>query len=435
MSQASKIKLADFKSIPMRTFHMSWFAFFLCFFGWFAIPALSPWIKEALGITKAQFVTTSQWAVGSTVIMRLLIGWLCDKIGPRITYAWILFLGAIPVALSGLVNSYESLLIVRIFIGAIGASFVITQYHTTKMFASNIVGTANATSAGWGNLGGGVTQKAMPLLLIGFSFFMVEEEAWRWAMLVPAVLMVLTGFAYLKFTQDTPEGNFKDIERNVDQKNSESAFKKAVSDYRVWFLFLIYGACFGVELLVNSNMVIYLTEDLAVDKVVAGSIAALFGLMNLFARTLGGFFGDKFGEKGGLKGRVKWLIITLFFEGIALLIFSRIEVMVLLIPSMIIFSLFVQMAEGATFSVVPFINKKALGIIAGIVGAGGNVGAVLGMELFKIEGFAWNDAFMYLGFAVIGVSVLAIGIRFSTQEEMKMREEMEALKKQQLKPA
>ena len=38
---------------------------------------------------------------------------------------------------------------------------------------------------------------------------------------------------------------------------------------------------------------------------------------------------------------------------------------------MIVFSLFVQMSEGATFSVVPFINRRALGSVSGIVGAAG----------------------------------------------------------------
>ena len=42
-------------------------------------------------------------------------------------------------------QSYESFLLFRLAIGVIGASFVITQYHTSVMFAPNVVGTANAT--------------------------------------------------------------------------------------------------------------------------------------------------------------------------------------------------------------------------------------------------------------------------------------------------
>ncbi len=49
-------------------------------------------------------------------------------------------------------------LVFRLAIGVIGASFVITQFHTSVMFAPNVVGTANATVGGWGNAGGGVTQ-------------------------------------------------------------------------------------------------------------------------------------------------------------------------------------------------------------------------------------------------------------------------------------
>ena len=59
----------------------------------------------------------------------------------------------------------KSFLFFRLLIGAIGASFVVTQYHTSVMFAPNVVGTANAASAGWGNSGGGVTQSVMPWVL------------------------------------------------------------------------------------------------------------------------------------------------------------------------------------------------------------------------------------------------------------------------------
>lgn len=80
--------------------------------------------------------------------------------------------GSLPVMGVGLAHDYPSFLAFRLAIGAIGASFVITQYHTSAMFAPNIVGTANATAAGWGNLGGGVTQMAMPLL---FGTFLVSD--------------------------------------------------------------------------------------------------------------------------------------------------------------------------------------------------------------------------------------------------------------------
>jgi NNP family nitrate/nitrite transporter-like MFS transporter len=33
--RATRIRLTDFKSAPMRAFHLSWMSFFLCFFAWF----------------------------------------------------------------------------------------------------------------------------------------------------------------------------------------------------------------------------------------------------------------------------------------------------------------------------------------------------------------------------------------------------------------
>ena len=44
--KATRIRLADFSSVPMRAFHMSWFAFFICFFGWFGLAPLMPVIRQ-----------------------------------------------------------------------------------------------------------------------------------------------------------------------------------------------------------------------------------------------------------------------------------------------------------------------------------------------------------------------------------------------------
>ena len=42
-SKATRIDVRDFSSAAMRAFHVSWFAFFTCFFAWFGIALLLKW--------------------------------------------------------------------------------------------------------------------------------------------------------------------------------------------------------------------------------------------------------------------------------------------------------------------------------------------------------------------------------------------------------
>ena len=434
--KSTRINLFSFARPHMRTFHMTWFAFFLAFFGWFGIAPLMAIVRDDLGLTKAQIGNTVIASVAITIVARLLIGWLCDRIGPRRAYTGLLILGSIPVMSIGLAQSYESLLLFRLAIGVIGASFVITQYHTSVMFAPNVVGTANATTAGWGNLGGGVTQMVMPLVLaavLGLLFMITgggvsETLGWRVAMIVPGVALFLTGIAYYLLTQDSPEGNYKQLRASgkiPPASGVRGSFLMAASDYRVWALFIIYGACFGIELTINNVAALYYHDHFGLSVGVAGLIAGLFGLMNIFARSLGGILGDRAGIKFGLKGRVTFLGIVLVLEGIALIVFSQMSVLFLAVGAMVVFSLFVQMSEGATYSVVPFINRKALGSVAGIVGAGGNAGAVAAGFLFRIEGMNTEQALTYLGIGVVAASSLVFLVRFSTQTEAEEKRAME----------
>ena len=430
--KATRINLFSLKAPYMRTFHITWFSFFICFFGWFGIAPLMAIVRDELMLTKAQIGNTIIASVAITVLARLLIGWMCDKYGPRITYTLLLTFGAFPVMLIGLSNSYESFLLFRLAIGVIGASFVITQYHTSVMFAPNVVGTANATTAGWGNLGGGVTQMVMPLIFAAFvGLGFIETSAWRYAMVVPGLIMLVMAFIYYRYTTDYPEGNLKDLKADnpnfaAKSKESGSAFRSALKDYRVWALFLIYGACFGVELTINNIAAIYYKDYFDLDLKTAGLIAGLFGLMNIFARSTGGFFGDKAGIKWGLKGRVYFLFAVLLVEGLALMLFSQMTVLPIAIATMIVFSLFVQMSEGATFSVVPFVNKKAIGAISGIVGAGGNAGAVAAGFLLKSESLSYPEALFILGAIVTAVSFVTFLVRFSNKDEQEVQVEMES---------
>lgn len=422
-NRATKIDLFSLGTVQMRTFHLTWLSFFICFFGWFShAPLLPATIGPDLDLTKAQKVTAFIASVGVTIFARLFLGYLCDRIGPRRSYMGLLTFGAIAVASSSLAYNWETYLASRLAIGVIGASFVITQYHTTVMFHPKVVGIANATTAGWGNLGGGVTQAVMPMIAAGMlsmGFASSELSKWRPAMLVPAAAMLVLAFLYGKFTTDCPEGNYSDLpETRPQSKPGEShLFMGAVKDYRVWILFLVYAGCFGMELFVNGRAAEYYQDRFGLAETTAGLIAALFGLMNLFARSMGGWLGDRFAVASGLAGRVRWLVMVMLAEGVALLIFSRMGVLPVAVATMIIFSLCVQMAEGATYSVVPFINKRSLGAVAGIVGAGGNVGAVCYAQFFLRSELPLQDCFLYFGFVVAAIGVLGLTVRFSDQAE------------------
>lgn len=52
------------------------------------------------------------------------------------------------------------------------------------------------------------------------------------------------------------------------------------------------------------------------------------------------------------------------------------------IAVMIVFSAFVQAAEGACFGVVPFVTRRSYGVVSGLVGAGGNAGSAVTQALF-----------------------------------------------------
>src|SRR6185503_18887313 len=168
--------------------------------------------RQEFHLTKDQIGNLTIASVAMTVVVRLLIGWLCDRIGPRRAYTWLLVLGSLPVMAVGFAHDYTTFLLFRLAIGGIGASFVITQYHTSVMFAPNVVGTANAAAAGWGNLGGGVTQMVMPLLFSAFVAAGISTWwSWRLAMMVAGIALLVTGVAYYFLTEDTADGDFKKL--------------------------------------------------------------------------------------------------------------------------------------------------------------------------------------------------------------------------------
>jgi MFS transporter, NNP family, nitrate/nitrite transporter len=438
-SKATRIELFSLKTVQMRAFHLTWLAFFICFFAWFACAPLMPLIKGELGLSKDQIANINIAAVFVTIFVRLIIGPLCDKYGPRKAYTGLLLVGAVPVLGVACAQTYESFLFFRLLIGAIGASFVITQYHTSVMFAPNVVGTANATTAGWGNAGGGATQALMPLILAALIYLGVDSVyGWRVALLVPGVLMLVMAGLYWRYTQDCPQGNYSELRArgvvlDAGKKGGWAIFKQASANYRVWMLFMTYGACFGVEIFIHNVAAMYYVDRFGLSLKSAGLAAGIFGLLALFARALGGYLSDRVARIKGLDGRTLLLFALIVGEGIGLIWFSQVSVVWLAIIAMTVFGLFTHMACGATYALVPFIDRGALGGVAGIIGAGGNVGAVAAG--FLLKGSASLQACLFiLGIFVCVTALCAIAVRFSLshkKQEEKLYEEAVAARNAQ----
>ena len=131
--------------------------------------------------------------------------------------------------------------------------------------------------------------------------------------------------------------------------------------------------------------------------------------MNLFARGVGGFISDQCNDAWGMRGRLWAQTILLALEGALVLVFANTSTLAMAILAMVCFSILVQAAEGTSYGIVPYVDEAHTGSISGIVGAGGNAGAVgFGMTFRQL-----NDnkaALTIMGATVMASSILSLFI-------------------------
>lgn len=170
-----------------------------------------------------------------------------------------------------------------------------------------------------------------------------------------------------------------------------------------------YFANFGAELAVVSMLPMFFESvfsgitgargNMLMTATFAGIIASSFAFVNLFARPLGGYISDKMANRK--RTMLIYMVgIAIGFMGMGLIgkygplddagvativpAFNGVWWLVVAIIITVTASIFVQGAEGATFAVIPSINKKMTGQIAGMAGAYGNVGAVIYLVIYSI---------------------------------------------------
>ncbi|SJX64096.1 related to nitrate transporter [Sporisorium reilianum f. sp. reilianum] len=458
--QPAEINPLNGKSYTFPIFRMTdaystafWLAtigFFVAFLSWFAFSPLMPEaVKADLKLTNPQVTHANMASLGGTAIVRLIAGPACDRFGPRKVMAALLILGAIPSGLAALVTSAGGLYAVRFFISILGATFVTCQAWCSTFYDKSVVGTANAFSGGWGNMGGGVTIAAMIGLFeryraAGYS----PHLSWRLCFpTMPVPCLLLVAGMILLFGKDHPAGKWSqrhqfsgtavaiaqgekieldaseraEYERRaadrekgpakaanfraadpadagkrvatVDTAQSEPiTFKRLLvilADPRVWMCIMCYLLTFGLETAMDAalpGLLFTLFQSNTFSAIDAAYAASLYGLLNLYARPLGGVVSDLLFSKYGLRGRVIWLLVTAFSQGIAMIglgvycnrdpQFSGVMWFIFLIGTTGF------LANGANYGIPAIICPSAIGTVSGLVGAGGNVGGLLYLGIF-----------------------------------------------------
>lgn len=458
-----------------RNFHLSWLGFFVAFLSWFAFSPLIPdVIKTDLKLTSEEVGNSNIVSLCSTLIVRVISGPLVDRYGPRKVMASLLIIGAIPSGLAGTVPTANGLYIVRFFIGILGGTFVSCQAWNTVFFDKNVVGTANALGAGWGNSGGGFTFIIMialfnQLLADGMS----PHIAWRAAFaIVPVPILLSVAAATLIFGTDHPAGKWNDRHGAVatvpaasdddqtsiiDTKTTKSKSGEDIEtgdekDIKVtvtaiivseldtavneplslnmantiifspltWLPALAYMTTFGYELAIDANLatVLYtLLKSPTFGQTKAGYIAGIYGLLNMFSRPLGGYFGDLIYVKFGVPGK-KYLTIAcgvaqgLLSLGLGFYIDNHSHPsLTVIIVIFVILAIFNEVANGVNFSLVPHCNPNSNGFMTGIVGAMGNLGGILFAIIFRFRPSPAGKAFWISGVIAVGVNLLLCIIR------------------------
>lgn len=462
----------------MRILHLTWIAFFISFMVWFAHAPLMVAIRETFGLSDQQVKALLILNVALTIPARIVVGMLVDKLGPRIMFSSILLLSGVMCIAFAMVENYQQLALMRFLLGFVGAGFVVGIRMISEWFPAKQAGIAQGIYGGWGNFGSAGAALTLPTLALLYG----GDDGWRYAIGSTGVIAMLYGIYYYFSVSNTPKGStyfkpkkmggmevtskfdfflyllmsipmyaalgllvwklspaglnwFESTVANtiygiltalycyqtfrIYQINKDVFIKQTPDIFRYNFsqvvaLDLAYLVTFGSELALISMLPLFYKDTFDISVVLAGILAAIYPVMNLVARPAGGLISDRIGRK-------KTLVIL--FSGIAVsfLILGQVDASWALpwvVASTILCGLFSKAGSGAVFAMVPLIQRRMTGQIAGMAGAYGNVGGVVFLTVLS---FVSSQTF-FLFIAGCGAIVLAYLLLFMREPRGQMAE-------------
>ncbi|OWY91197.1 Major Facilitator Superfamily (MFS) transporter, partial [Phytophthora megakarya] len=266
----------------------------------------------------------------------------------------------------------------------------------------------------------------------------------RITLLFPAIFMIIIGLCLYYFSDDCPQGNYRDLRKNQamdgvsrPEEDMTLGLLTVVRKPVTWILLIQYACSFGVEIQVHNVLSLYFYEDFKIDEcdeeinhndcrmlsqTQASMISSCFGLMCIFARAVGGYASDAANRKFEMRGRIGVQLIAFISQTVFLYLFSQTKTLTWSIPCLIMFGISAQACTGSTYGIVPYVCPAHTGATAGVVGAGGNLGGLAWGFLFK-ELHNRAKAFEILSLFVALATLMSAAIRVEGESSLWSYEE------------
>ena len=460
------LNIFDLSKANIRILHYTWFAFFMTFVVWLGLGPMMPFIQEAVGLTDQQAKVLLILNVAMTIPARIVVGMLVDKLGPRIMYTSILILGGVISIAFAWADSYGQLALLRFLSGFIGAGFVVGIRMIGEWFPAKQTGLAQGIYGGWGNFGAAGAAMSLPFIAANIG----TSDGWRIAITAASITAIAYGTLYYFIVSNTPKGStyfkpkktgamevtskgdlFMYIFMNIplflalgiltwklspnnmgllDQATSYFIYATllviyAIQVWKIWhinshvlkspvpdlhrykfkqvaILDFAYLVTFGTELAVVSMLAMFYVTWFDVPKVTAALLAGIYPFINLVARPGGGWISDKIGRK---------LTLGIVFAGItgSFLLLGLVEKswpVWMVVAVSIIGGIFSKAGSGAVYAMVPLVQRRMTGQIAGMAGAFGNVGAVMFLTVNSLVDY--DRFFLFIGIIAAFVFMLIL---------------------------
>ncbi len=388
-----------------RALWVSTVAFTACFAVWTIFSIIGVRIKDALGLSEAEFGLLAGTPILTGSLARIALGIWTDRYGGRLVFTLNMLAASVATVLLAFAHTYPQMLLAALGVGLAGGSFAVGVAYVSRFFPPERQGTALGIF-GAGNVGAAVTKFLAPFVMLAWG--------WQTVALVWAAVLAVMAIAFWCLTSDDPVL----VERRASGKAPRAVAMELtpLKDPRVWRFALYYFFVFGGFVALALWLPRYLIGVYGFNIETAGMLAAAYSIPASIFRVYGGVLSDRVGARTVMNwcfavSAVATLILSLpptdyVMHGIKGGIAFHFEIRPLVFVGVaFVLGFFMSLGKAAVFKHIATYYPANVGAVGGLVGMiGGLGGFVLPIAfglLNELTGL-WTSCFMLL-FAIVVV--------------------------------